>query len=370
MENPDYQQDLQATVHELSIAYEELSLLYRLSGMFSSLSIDDICNRMIDEAVDTIGVKTAAVLFRDEKSDHLFTKIHRGCWDAGRIFPRDESIIWKSIISKKPSAFCRVAESEYVGYIPGIKSIMVCPIIGKVKTIGAIVVADKEGDQEFFSHDRKLLMAIVSQAGLAIENAFLYGELETLLVGAIKSLVKALEATSYWTAGHTERVTEYAIAIGQVLDLDGDMLEKLKICSLLHDIGKIATPREILNKSEGLNESEWLEMKKHPGVGAEILGEMKQFRDVILGIKYHHEHWDGRKSIFGLKQQEIPLLARILSVADTFDALTSDRPYRPKRTTEDAVREIRRCSGTQFDPEIVGAFLGWAERFNRQHPAP
>lgn len=370
MEKPDYQQDLAVTIQELSIAYEELSLLYRVSGIFSSLSIDDICNRMIDEAIDTLGVRTAAILFHEEKNDLLFTKTCKGIWDTDRTFPRDHAFIWKSIESKKPSAFCRVDDTEYRGYIPGVSSIMVCPILGKAKTIGAIVVADKEGDQEFFSHDTKLLMAITSQAGLAIENAFLYIELEVLLVGAIKSLVKALEATSYWTAGHTERVTEYAICIGQLLNLDGDTLEKLKICSLLHDIGKIATPREILNKSEALSENEWIEMKKHPGVGAEILGEMKQFKDVILGIKYHHEHWDGSKSIFGLKNEEIPLLARILSVADTFDALTSDRPYRPKRSKDDAAKEIQRCSGSQFDPEIVKAFLGWTGLSIQQHQAP
>ena len=367
MEKPDYQEDLTATIQELSVAYEELSLLYRVSGMFSSLSIDDICDRMIAEAIDTIGVRTAAILFHDEKKDLLFTKSFKGTWDINRTFPRDRAVIWKSIESKKPSAFCRVADTEYRDYIPGIRSIMVCPILGKAKTVGAIVVADKEGDQEFFSHDTKLLMAITSQAGLAIENAFLYAELEALLVGAIKSLVKALEATSYWTAGHTERVTEYAISIGKLLNLDGDTLEKLKICSLLHDIGKIATPKEILNKSEELSESEWVEMKKHPGVGAEILGEMKQFKDVILGIKYHHEHWDGRKSIFGLKNEEIPLLARILSVADTFDALTSDRPYRPKRSKQEAAQEILRCSGSQFDPEIVKAFLGWPHLSTQQH---
>jgi putative nucleotidyltransferase with HDIG domain len=272
--------------------------------------------------------------------------------------------------TRRSSAFCRIAETEYRDYIPGIKSLMVCPIFGKMKTIGVIVVADKEGDEEFFAHDTKLLMAISSQAGLSVENAMLYTELEMLLVGAIKSLVKALEVTSYWTAGHTERVTEYAIAIGRTMDLQGDALDKLRICSLLHDIGKIATPKEILNKDEKLSESEWIEIKKHPGVGAEILGEMKQFKDVIQGIKYHHEHWDGVKGIFGLRYEEIPLIARILSVADTFDALTSDRPYRPKKTREEAVKEIRRCSGTQFDPGVVDAFLRWVEEPIPQHQAP
>lgn len=348
------------TVQELSGAYEELSLLYRISEIYSTLSIDEICSRIVDEAITTIGVQTAAVLFLDEQSGHLYTEAFKGEWDSKRQFIKDNGIIWKSIGMKKPLAFCTIKETEYRDYIPNINSLMVCPILGKTKVMGAIVVADKEFDEEFYSNDSKLLMAISSQAGLAIENAFLYAELEALLVGSIRCLIKALEATSKWTAGHTERVTEYAIGIGQLMNLDTETVEKLKICSLLHDIGKIATPKDILNKDGKLSEIEWFEIKKHPVVGAEILEELKQFKDVILGIKYHHEHWDGSEGIFGLKCEEIPLMARILSVADTFDALTSDRPYRPKNSKEDAIKEIVRCSGTQFDPAVVAVFVKWA----------
>ncbi len=348
-------------VQELAGTYEELSLLYRISEIYSTHSIDEICSKIVREAVSAIGVKTAVVLFLDEKNETLYTKAYEGQWDSKRQFARDDGIIWKSIRTKKPAAFCKIHETEYRDYIPNINSLMVCPILGKTQAVGAIVVADKEFCGEFYSKDSKLLMAISSQAGLAIENAFLYAELETLLVGSIRCLVKALEATSYWTAGHTERVTEYAMGIGQLMNLDSDTLDKLKVCSLLHDIGKIATPKEILNKDERLNEGEWIEIKKHPVVGAEILGELKQFKDVILGIKYHHEHWDGRKGLFGLKRDEIPLMARILSVADTFDALTSDRPYRPRNSKEDAIKEIVRCSGTQFDPAVVAVFVKWAD---------
>lgn len=360
MEANNIQNDLSLAVQELSGVYEELSLLYRISEIYSTLSIDGICSRIVDEAITTIGVQTAVVLFLDEEGGNLYTKAYKGEWDSKRQFTRDDGIIWKSIGTKKPSAFCKIKETEYRDYIPDINSLMVCPILGKTQVVGAIVVADKEFGDEFYSNDSKLLMAISSQAGLAIENAFLYAELEALLVGSIRCLVKALEATSYWTAGHTERVTEYAMCIGQLMNLDSETIEKLKVCSLLHDIGKIATPKEILNKGGKLSESEWLEVKKHPVVGAEILEELKQFKDVILGIKYHHEHWDGRKGIFGLKREEIPLMARILSVADTFDALTSDRPYRPKNSKEDAIKEIVRCSGTQFDPAVVEVFVKWA----------
>ena len=359
MEINNLQNDLSLTVLELSDTYEELSLLYRISEIYSTLSIDEICLRIVDEAVSTLSVKTAAVLFLDEKGEILYTKAYKGAWDGERKFARDDGVIWKTIVTQKPSAFCRIKETDYCDYIQGIASLMVCPILGKRKAVGAIVVADKEFGEEFFSNDTKLLMAISSQAGLAIENAFLYSELEALLVGAIRCMVKALEAKSRWTAGHSERVTEYALGIGRVMDIETEILEKLKICSLLHDIGKIAVPVEILNKGTQLTETEWREISRHPSAGAEILGEIKQFKDVILGVKYHHEHWDGQGGIFGLRHEEIPLMARILSVADTFDALTSDRPYRPTNSKKDAIDEIVRCSGTQFDPAVVEAFLEW-----------
>ncbi|MBI5639433.1 MAG: HD domain-containing protein [Nitrospirae bacterium] len=363
----DPEKDLSLTVQELTNAYEELSLLYRISEVFSFLSIDEICSRIANEAINSLGVKTAAVLFVDEKGERLFTKISIGNWDRDMEIVRDNGVIWKSIETRRPSAYCRLKETGYDDYLSQLTSLMVCPLVGKVKVIGALVIADKETGEEFFSNDSKLLSAISAQAGLAIENALLYKELESLLLGAIRSLVKALEASSCWTAGHTERVTEYSIGIGRHMGLGSEVIEKLKISALLHDIGKIATPKEILNKNGKLDEDEWIEIKRHPALGAEILVELKQFKEIILSIKYHHEHWDGKNGIFGLKGEEIPLMARILSVADAFDAMTSDRPYRQMKSREDAIIEIERCSGTQFDPEVVNAFLLWVRGFTQLH---
>lgn len=362
----DPEADLSLTVRELSNSYEELSLLYRISNVFSSFSTDEICRNIIEEAVRTIGAKTAAILLLDEGGERLYTKISAGAWDPGLEFPRDKGVLWRSILSRKTFTVCSLAETEYVDYLPELSSLMVCPLIGKLKVTGALLVADKGDGEEFYSHDCKLLGAIAVQAGLAIENATLYGELESLLIGAIKSLVKALEATSCWTAGHTERVTEYSVAIGESMGLEKEMLERIRICALLHDIGKIATPKEILNKKGQLSHHERREIQRHPGLGAEILVELKQFKDIIASIKYHHEHWDGMDGIFGLKGTDIPLIARILSVADAFDAMTSDRPYRRMKSRNKAVEEIVKCSGTQFDPEVVNAFLKWVNGFNLQ----
>ncbi|MEC4676383.1 MAG: HD domain-containing phosphohydrolase [Nitrospirota bacterium] len=358
--NPE--SDLFLTIQELSNAYEELALLYRISEGFSLLSIDEVCSRIVEAVIDTIGVKTSAVVLLDEKAGKFYTKARRGDWNIKSEFGRDAEGLWKAIETKKYQVYCSSNGTAACDYFPGLSRLMIYPLIGKTRVIGAVIIADKENDEEFYSNDSKLLMAISVQAGLSIENALLHSEIELLLIGAIRSLVKALEAASGWTAGHTERVTEYAIAIAGVMGLDAELIEKLKITSLLHDIGKIATPREILNKKGKLKKEEMLIIKKHPEQGAAILSELQQFEEIILSIKYHHEYWDGSGGIFGLMRGEIPVMARILAVADTFDALTSERPYRHKKTKEEAVTEISRCSGTQFDPDVVDAFFKWISR--------
>jgi putative nucleotidyltransferase with HDIG domain len=148
------------------------------------------------------------------------------------------------------------------------------------------------------------------------------------------------------------------------MGLDLNLLERLKICGLLHDIGKIATPKEILNKEHYLDHDEWLEIRKHPEVGAGILEGLERFTDVIECIKYHHEFYDGRNSAHGIKGEDIPLLSRILAVADAFDAMTSDRPYRKRKSAEESTTEIQAKSGTQFDPKVVGAFVRWSAARN------
>lgn len=363
MERSNLEQDLNLTIQELASVYEELSLLYRLSEVLSGLSIEGICKRIIDEAINTIEVKTAAVLFLHDNGEELYTKISRGNWDSNLRFKQDDGVLWNSIKTQKPYVSHNLKESRHGGNLPNLESLLICPMIGKSKVLGALVVGNKVSSENFYSNDIKLLSAIAFQAGLSIENAYLYRELEELLLGTIMSLVRALEATSKWSAGHTERVTKYAMDIGKEMGFDGETIEKLRMSSLLHDIGKIGTPKEILDKAGKLTEEEYKEINKHPLMGAEILRDLKQFTEIVEGIKYHHEHWDG-SGLFGLKGEQIPLLARVLSVADAFDAMTSDRPYRPRKSKEATILEMMKFSGIQFDPLIVEAFLRWVDTFN------
>jgi len=181
-------------------------------------------------------------------------------------------------------------------------------------------------------------------------------EMRKLFLGAIESLVFALEAKDKYTAGHSRRVNEIAMAIGEELDLPPDMMEDLRWGSLLHDVGKIAVDQLIQNKPGKLTPEEYEHIMIHAHIGAGIVKPVVNER-VVRVIEHHHDHYDGS----GLHQVEIsegiPLEARILAVADAFDAMISDRPYRSARSVKEALDEIRRCTGTQFDPVVVTAFL-------------
>jgi HD superfamily phosphohydrolase YqeK/putative methionine-R-sulfoxide reductase with GAF domain len=342
---------------------KELSLLYRLSKFISSMSIDEIADRIVDEVSRTLGVKAAALLCLDEDNERLFTKSFRGRWHCDTCITREDRIIWSAIEEEKPIVCSDINKAGCFECAHAESSILVCPLIGKTRPIGAVVLADRE-TEEFNSNDIKLMMAISSHAALSIENAQLYRELEDFLIVAIRSLVKALEASSRWTAGHTERVTEYAVGIGEAMGLSRSQIERLTICSLLHDIGKIAVPKNVLDKKDLLTSDEVEEIKRHPLVGTEIMKGFIQLQDVVLGIRYHHEFWDGSIG-FGLKGDEIPLMARILSVADSYDAMISERPYKKKKTVDEAIHEIKAQSGKQFDPKVVEAFEQWINQ--RRH---
>ncbi len=181
--------------------------------------------------------------------------------------------------------------------------------------------------------------------------------LKQLLINTITSFASAIDAKSEWTRGHSERVTRYAVAIGLKMGLDDETIETLRLGGLLHDIGKIGTCDDVLDKPSKLSCEEFELLKKHPLEGAMILGPIKQLSNIIPMVKYHHERIDGEGYPEGLKGDRIPLLARILSVADTYDSMASDRPYRKSLNKEYAVSELKRYSGTQFDADIVETFL-------------
>jgi putative nucleotidyltransferase with HDIG domain len=183
-------------------------------------------------------------------------------------------------------------------------------------------------------------------------------ELQATHSATLEALVTALEARDHETEGHSERVTRYSMAIGLALGLDAERLDALVRGALLHDIGKIGVPDHILRKPSALDEAEWMLMRRHPVFGADMVGGISFLEQAVPVVRHHHERYDGGGYPERLAAEEIPLAARVFSVADTFDAMTSDRPYRAALSIDEARAEIARCAGTQFDPAVVEAFMG------------
>ncbi len=174
---------------------------------------------------------------------------------------------------------------------------------------------------------------------------------------AITALAYALEAKDVYTSGHSQRVTEVSVAIAKELGLPKESLEKIRLTGLVHDIGKIGVRESVLNKPGSLTEEEYEHIKLHSETGEHILNPIVEDEEILKAVRHHHERYDGQGYPDGLKGEQIPQLARIIAVADTFDAMTSERPYRKAMSKEVACAEVERCRGTQFDPEAADAFL-------------
>ncbi len=188
-----------------------------------------------------------------------------------------------------------------------------------------------------------------------LEEAGIYARRNGL--SAIYALASTVEARDPYTYGHSRKVNTYAVALAEAIGLSPEEVSRVSTAALLHDIGKIGVPDKVLNKKGKLSEEDWELIKEHPRLGANIVGNIPNLVPCLSGILYHHERWDGGGYPEGLKGEEIPIEARILSIADSFAAMTSARPYRPALRNEEVVKEIQRCSGSQFDPELVPVFM-------------
>ena len=258
-----------------------------------------------------------------------------------------------------------------------IKANICVPCYFKRDLLGILVLGEKLSEESFSREELGFFVTLANDAAMAIANAQLIENLQQkieeikdlyirehrIFIHTAIAMAAAIDARDQYTHGHTERVTNYCLAVAR--ELEGlpevagykNFRETLQIAALLHDIGKIGIPDHILNKHTSLTPEEYEEVKKHSIIGATILNPIKELGDVVKEVRHHQECYDGSGYPTGLKGNDIPLIARIIAVADAFDAITSNRPYRKRKSLEEAIQEIKRCSGTQFDPIVVSAFL-------------
>ncbi|MDH3216486.1 MAG: HD domain-containing protein [Candidatus Krumholzibacteria bacterium] len=238
-----------------------------------------------------------------------------------------------------------------------VRSAICAPLLSRGKVLGVIYLDSTDQSNLFTKDDLSLLSAMALKAGVALDNARLYDDMRNLFFNTVETLIRAIQARDPYTSGHSARVSRYCLLIAERLGLATKEKHYLYLTSMLHDIGKIGIPDALLNRPGKLTEAEKAKVRDHVTVGASMLKALGEMNPIVPLIRHHHEAYDGTGYPDGLEGEDIPLISRIVAVADSYDAMTSDRPYRKARSKREAVAEIRRCSGKNYDPRVVKVFL-------------
>lgn len=262
------------------------------------------------------------------------------------------------ILNNSPNA----AQRFFVDHPHNLTSFMCIPLVVRQNYIGVLSLYSFVYDVRFTEGQRKMFSMLGSRAAAAIDNAMLFNNLQQTFRQTIQGLARAIEAMDKYTAGHSDRVMVYARITAEELGETREQVELVVQAGALHDIGKLGCHAN-LNKAGKLTREEYGIFKAHPSYGKEIIEPITFLHPVIPGVHLHHERWDGKGYPLGLEGENIPKIARILAVADSYDAMTSNRAYRRALTHDVAITEILRCSGTQFDPTIVAAFQRATEKY-------
>jgi len=361
-------------ITERKRAEEELKTLYRLGlDISSSVNLEELLDKVSTYIYPLFGTNTFYIAVYNEKRNTLVFEID---YEDGvkqqklEVSLREADGLTGWIFKNKTPVLIGDWDQEWRRYpiVPlflnkKTKSYLGVPIIYQDKVIGVIAV-QSDRVRTFDEKSLKLLTTMAAQLSVAIKNVKLIEDLKMALREVEKSyeitleaLVSALDFREHETQFHSKRVASYAVRLARELGVKDEELKYIYWGGLLHDIGKIGVSDSILLKPGSLTDEEWEEMKRHPEIGYRIIENIDFLgpaKDIVL---YHHERWDGKGYPLGLSGENIPFYARIFSVIDALDAITTDRPYRKAQSFTKALQEIRRCSGTQFDPEVVKAFL-------------
>lgn len=351
---------------------ERLAFLSKLGQILNStLDTKEVRRRAIEAATGLMKAEAGSLLLVDEEKGYLFFEVALGEHEddikkvtlnlgegiAGWVAKHGQPLIVND--PERDDRFFRGID-ERIDFKT--RNIICVPVKARGRVIGVLEAINKENGENFNEEDLSLFSSLSDQVAIALDNARLYQDLEELFFQTAESLAHAIEKRDPYTGGHTQRVTSYGMSIAKYLEIKPIERKWLRIASVLHDIGKIGIEDQILKKSGNLSPEEFEIIKQHSIMGAEIIEPIRQLRDIVPGIKYHHEKVDGNGYPEGLKGDSIPLLAKIVAVADTYDAMTTDRPYRKALTKDEAFQELKRCAGTQFDERVVNAFIKAYER--------
>ncbi|MBN1822940.1 MAG: HD domain-containing protein [Endomicrobiales bacterium] len=352
-------------VHGLDKEISELKKILRSVELInSSIKLDTVLEDLMGVAKDITESEAASVLLLEE--GRLCFIAASGGRDSAikKVYlDKKEGVAGWIIENKKPVLIRDVSRdarfSSRADRQSGFKtrSIIGVPLKIEDEVIGVVEAVNKRNKKEFGNNDIRLLSSLSASAAMAINKARLYRDLNDLFLATIRAMANAIEAKDPYTRGHSERIRDFSMVIAREMGLSEQELKDIEISALLHDVGKIGVPEAVLSKQGKLTETEAWEMMKHPAIGSEMLCGIKQLKNAIPGIRHHQERYDGKGYPDRLKGRDIPLFARIIAVADTFDAMTSDRPYRSALSDLEAIKEIELCAGIQFDGACVDAFV-------------
>ena len=357
------ERDLDRMTDRVSQSYDEINLLYRFNRLLKPTEgYETTAQKLLEETADLLEERTL-IIYRPA-DDHF---AYRGQVEQ----EPDSAIAW---VTQHPESLMPTLEA-YRRRVKPERNPSVDRLAGRLTTpAGAVhymlnpirIQLEMSGFVGLFCHPEampletgevRLLECLAEELSNAGTTRQLYQELRDMLFATVKSLVAAIDAKDEYTRGHSERVYLYSMKLAERLGLDEEEMRTLSWAALLHDIGKIAISSDILNKPSKLTDEEYLIIKTHPVRGVKVLEPIPQLRHILPTIRHHHERYDGRGYPDGIAGEEIPVLARILAVADTYDAMYSTRAYRPAQTKEFAIGQIREGAGTQFDPEMAEIFL-------------
>ena len=350
----------------LEKAVAKLSTLYRLGlAINASIELESLYQLLVKTTMDTLQAGIGYITLHLPDSDELevVNLLNHGRQQehAGRVPMKPSSVSGWVIRNCRPLLIADINQApEFDRFSPlgyERKSVICAPLMVKDEVIGTLTVVNKLNNASYNHEELEYLSTISAQASIAIKNARLYDQQQRIYLNTIQALVWAIEARDSYTSGHSERVTRYALALARELELPQPRLKVIERAAILHDIGKIGINLSLLHKSEALTPEEVAELRQHPGIGMKILEPIEFLQDVRLCIGQHHERYDGQGYPNRVSGELLLLESRILAIADSFDAMTSERPYREALRLEAAIGELTANAGSQFDPALVPIFV-------------